>query len=231
MNTDLSRTPSDQTEPSTATTGLAPDWVRWTVPLGAVLALVGYFGPWVDHDVAGLAILGLDLGEYVKFLTAVRAGQINIWREAFYLPLVAVSLICSLCVFRAELRYAWYVRVLLIGLAIMSAFNLVPPAWTPQRMLTPEFRQQLMAIGLCLTAMAFSPFLALLPRRIVAVVLVVFSVFAIAIPSWQFLRVLPEIGELYGRTLLPGWGLYTTQIGFLLIAAAGIGLWGKQAER
>ena len=49
-------------------------WVlRVLLPLGALLAFWGYVGPWVDHRVAGLAILGLDLGEYVKFLPLVRA--------------------------------------------------------------------------------------------------------------------------------------------------------------
>ena len=48
--------------------------LRILLPLGALLAFLGYVGPWVDHRVAGLAVLGLDLGEYVKFLPQVRAG-------------------------------------------------------------------------------------------------------------------------------------------------------------
>ena len=33
--------------------------LRILLPLGALLAFLGYAGPWVDHLVAGLAILGL----------------------------------------------------------------------------------------------------------------------------------------------------------------------------
>ena len=144
-------------------------YLRWLLPATIGVTLVGYFGPWVDHPVAGLVIMGLDLGEYVKFLTPVRSGQIALWREGFYLPLVVVSLAASLFAFRRELRYPWLVRGLLLATAVVAALNLLPPAWTPQRMLTPEFQQQAVALALCLAAMAFSPLLALLPRRLVAV--------------------------------------------------------------
>src|SRR5512134_1265544 len=53
--------------------------MRLLLPLGAALAFWGYVGPWVDHRVAGLAILGLDLGEYVKFLPQVRDGATGLW--------------------------------------------------------------------------------------------------------------------------------------------------------
>ena len=94
--------------------------LRVLLPLGALLAFWGYVGPWVDHRVAGLAILGLDLGEYVKFLPLVRGGTTSLWREGFYLPLVAISLALSLCTWRPELR--WQQRVvawLMIALQVI----------------------------------------------------------------------------------------------------------------
>ena len=90
----------------------------WLLPLGGLLTLAGYFGPWVNHRVAGLVIMGLDLGEYVKFLPAVRSEQITLWREGFYLPLIVVSLSFSLHVFRQQFHYPWWMRALLIGVAI-----------------------------------------------------------------------------------------------------------------
>jgi hypothetical protein len=141
--------------------------------MALLLAFAGYVGAWVDHKAAGLVITGLDLGEYVKFLTPVRRGEVTLWREGFYLPLVAVSLGASLLAFRAELRYAWPVRALLLALAGVAALNLLPPAWTPARMMTDEFRQQALALIGCLAALAFSPLLALLPRKVTAVLIAV----------------------------------------------------------
>lgn len=196
--------------------------VRWLLPLSVLAVLAGYLGPWVDHPVAGLAILGLDLGEYVKFLTPVRSGAVSLWREGFYLPLLAASLACSLMAFRRELAYPWLVRALLLAASVVAALNLLPPAWTPQRMLTPEFQQQAIWLALCLGAMIFSPFLALLPRWLGAAVVAALSLAALVLPPWQFFQVLPAIAELYNHPLAPGWGLFVMGLGLGGLFAAAV---------
>lgn len=199
--------------------------VRWLLPTALLLAFAGYVGAWVDHRVAGLVITGLDLGEYVKFLTPVRSGAIALWREGFYLPLVAVSLTASLAAFRSELRYAWPAHAALLALAVVAALNLLPPAWTPQRMMTDEFRQQTLALAGCLAAMAFSPLLALLPAKLFAVIVAVLSVSAAIIPVYQFVLVLPTLSALYNQPQSPGWGMYlcATSLLTLTVTALWIG--------
>jgi hypothetical protein len=196
--------------------------VRWLIPLAALIALAGYWGPWVDHRVAGLVITGLDLGEYVKFLPSIRGGQVVIWREGFYWPLVAVSLSQSLYAFRPRLAYGWPVRAGMVALAIIAALNLLPPAWTPARLLTAEFRLQSGALVLCLAAMAVSPFLGLLPKLIPTALMLVLAGLSIWFPVRDFLRVLPDIMTLYNRPLQPGWGLYTLIGGISLLALGAL---------
>ncbi|MFM7173579.1 MAG: hypothetical protein ACKO4U_11160 [Caldilinea sp.] len=197
---------------------MSPLQLRWLLPLTLALSLAGYFGPWLDHKVAGLVITGLDLGEYVKFLPAARS--MALWREGFYLPLIASSLAASLFAFRADLRCRWPLQGLLLGLATASALNLLPPAWTPQRMLTDEFRQQAVALALCLAAMAFSPLLALLPRQAVAGLIAAASLAAAVVPACQFLALLPAINDLYHQPQLPGWGLFLGTAGLLTLASS-----------
>lgn len=206
------------------------------LPIGALLAFAGYVGPWVDHRVAGLAVLGLDLGEYVKFLPQVRAGTPSLWREGFYLPLVAISLTLSLCTWRAELRWrrpaaAWTAVALQVAGAIVAALNMLPPAWTPLRMLTPEFQQQSTAIGLCLAAVAFGPFLALLPGAVTGTIVLLLSLWAAIVPIQQFLRVLPEIASLYRHDLVPGWGMYLMLVGLAFLMLLGMLLASAKAIR
>ena len=62
------------------------------VLVGIALALVGYWGPWVDHKTAALVLSGLDMAEFVKFLPEVRAGTEFMIRELFYLPPLAAAL-------------------------------------------------------------------------------------------------------------------------------------------
>ena len=194
-----------------------PTLYRWLLPLAALLILAGYFGPWVPHRVAGLVVTGLDLGEYVKFLPTVRGGQVMLWREGFYLPLVTVSLALSLAAFRPQLRYGWSMRVLLLVIAGIAALNLLPPAWGPATFTNPEFRQQIAALALCLGAAAISPFLALLPRWVGSSVVLLLSLATLWFPLRDFLRVLPTIRELYNEPLSPGWGVYVMVCGLLLI--------------
>jgi len=201
----------------------AIDWVRWLLPLGALLTLAGYFGPWVAHRVAGLVVTGLDLGEYVKFLPVVRAGQVSIWRAGFYLPLVTVSLALSLAAFRPQLRYGWFVRGLLLAIASVAALNLLPPAWNEATFQNPEFRQQIGALLLCLAAAALSPLLALLPGWFSNGLIPLLSAFALWFPLRDFLSVLPAIRELYQQPLQPGWGVYLLGIGLLLLGS--VHLW------
>ena len=199
---------------------------RLLIPLGVAISMVGYFGPWVNHRVAGLVILGLDLGEVVKFLEPIRNGQMGLWRQGFYLPLLVMSLGLSLYVFRPALRYNWPTRLVLLGIAAVAALNMLPPAWDPPRLRTPEFRLQTIWIGLCLSAALISPLLALIPQRLAALLITLLAIPAIWLPVRNFLRVLPTLSELYNQTLTPGWGMYVMGIGLIVLL---LGVW--RAER
>lgn len=197
--------------------------VRWLLPLSVLLIIAGYFGPWVPHRVAGLVVTGLDLGEYVKFLPVVRGGQVTLWREGFYLPLVAVSLTLSLAAFQPHLRYGWPLRILFLLVAGVAALNLLPPAWDQSTFRNPEFRQQIQALVICLGAAAISPLLALLPRWLSTGVILGLGVLALWFPLRDFLRVLPSIRELYHQPFAIGWGVYIMVAGLLLLIAATVG--------
>jgi hypothetical protein len=194
-------------------------WLRWFFLAAILLTLAGYWGPWVPHPVSGLVVTGLDLGEYVKFLPQVRGGQIALWREGFYLPLVAVSLAASVAAFQERLRYWWLLRALLLALAVIAALNLLPPAWDQGTFTNPEFRQQMIALGLCLFVMGTSPLWALVPRWATAGSVVVLSLGALWFPLRGFFLVLPPIRELYQEPLAVGWGLIVMVIGLLLLSA------------
>ena len=78
--------PAEDTQDHPPQTAKAPGLLRWLTPAACLFALAGYFAPWVDNRVAGLVITGLDLGEYVKFLPAVRNGVISIRDRASTSP-------------------------------------------------------------------------------------------------------------------------------------------------
>ncbi|MCC6456586.1 MAG: hypothetical protein IT328_16650 [Caldilineaceae bacterium] len=194
--------------------------MRWLLPVGLVMALAGYFAPWIAHPVAGLVITGLDLGEYVKFLPVVREGTVTIWRFGFYVPLVAVSAASLLVAYRGDFAYRWWLRLPLLALAAIAAFNLVPPAWTPARLLEPEFRLQTASLLGLLVGLAFSPFWALLPRPVAATLVTALTLTGCLAPLYDFYQVLPAIQALYHQPLAPAWGLWLMVLGLILIPIA-----------
>jgi len=193
---------------------------RWLLPVAALATLGGYFGPWVGHRAAGLIITGLDMGEYVKFLPPVRAGEIWLWRPGFYAPLVAVSAACMLAAYRREVAFPFWMRLGLLVVAGMAALNLLPPAWTPARLLEPEFHVQTAALIALLVGLAISPMLAHFPARFYRAGVIILVAAATSFPVQGFFAALPVIASLYNRPLRPAWGLWLMLTGLLLLAVA-----------
>lgn len=220
----MAASPRPASNPPAHRTGRA-DRRLWLAALACGVILLGYYGPWVPHPAAGLVVTGLDLAEYVKFLPAFSAGELNIVREGFYAPLVAVSITLSLIAFRLPLRphwLRWPLRLLVVLPAIVAALNLLPPAWSPPLLRTPEFRLQSMLLLVCVGLALLSPLLALLPRRLSALLVAVLAALATWLPTAQFLRVRPHIAALYAKALPLGWGFWLCAAGSLLLLAAAL---------
>lgn len=193
---------------------LKPCVLRILPVLALLLALAGYFGPWVAHKAAALVLTGQDMAEFVKFLPQVRAGELRVVRELFYLPLLAGALgLVGLAANRCQ-RYPWWLRGLLALLAVPVALSMLPPAWTPQLMLTPEFRRQATAIAVCLLLVVLHPLLWRLPPALLEALSALLALAAAVVPIWQFLQVRPAIDAVYNRPVASGWGLWLMPLGF-----------------
>lgn len=198
---------------------------------GWLLMAAGYWGPWVPAQAAGLRVLGLDLAEYVKFVAEVRSGQIVLTREVFYLPLVALTLSLSLLAHRSELRLPALARWILNLLAIPAALAMLPPAWTPALLTTPEFVKQTAAIVTCLGLAVLSyPLLRRLPGRLAMASVVVLALLAVFPPLLSFARLAPALDAIYGHALPPGRGSWQMTLGAALLAVGSL-LAQRRAEQ
>jgi hypothetical protein len=178
------------------------------------LGLVGYFAPWVAHKAAALVLTGQDMAEFVKFLPEVRAGELRVARQLFYLPLLAGALGLVFAAANRRFAFPWPVRWLMVLLAVPLSLSMLPPAWTPQLMLTAEFRLQAAAIALCLGLAVLYPLLKRAPPVLLEAVVALLALLAAALPLWQFLHVRSAIDAVYGRPVDLGWGLWLTSLGF-----------------
>lgn len=182
------------------------------------LLALGIWGPWISAKPAGLRVLGIDLAEYVKFIAEVRSGETVVMREVYYLPIVALSLSLSLFVHRPELRLPGPVRWVLNILAIPVALSMLPPAWTPPLLRTPEFVKQTIAIGLCcLAALLSYPVLRRLPLPVTAVLGILLALGAALPPLAAFMRLQSAFAVIYGGPISLGVGFWSGLAGALLL--------------
>ena len=190
------------------------------VLLGWLLIVLGYWGPWVPAAAAGLRVLGLDLAEYVKFIAEVRSGEIALRRELFYLPLVALSLSLSLLAHQPALRLPRWARWTLNLLAAPAALAMLPPAWTPALLATPEFIKQSLAMVVCLMLALLSwPLLRRLPAWAAAAAVLALAGLAVFPPLAAFASLSPALDAIYGQVVPAGRGLWQMPLGFALLAA------------
>ncbi len=78
------------------------------ISLSALLvALAGYWSPWLTHPAAALRLSGYDLAEWVTFLPGVRDGSLPLSRLIFLLPLACLALLLGLATHAGLRRGGW----------------------------------------------------------------------------------------------------------------------------
>jgi hypothetical protein len=180
--------------------------------------MIGYLGPWLAHPTAGLTLTGVDIGEFVKFLPGVLDGSVQIHRQAFYVTPFAVVLSMALLAGSHALDYPVGVRAAVVVAGVAASVQLLPPAWSPTSLFSPEFRLQALAVGLLWLLLASYRWFGRLPIWLAAL-LSGFSAFAaLGLTIWQFSTVETAIFQVYATVSPLGWGLPVCMAGLAILA-------------
>ncbi len=185
--------------------------------VGAILALIGFFGPWVAHQTASLTVTGYELSEFAKFFPQVQGGVVPVKRALFITPLLGGIVCLALVINRSAngplLRLASTALVALLGLGALPPFD---------GLLEPQYRLQLWLVVAGTLLVVSTPLARRLSEQSHGVLLLLFSLGGIAPALWQALLLHPLITELYRRPVWPGWGLAVCAIGFLMVGAGSV---------
>jgi hypothetical protein len=193
----------------------------WLLALGLLLTGVGgAFLPWIWRESVALQLTAPGLAEFVKFLPQVRAGQVEIERLFFLLPLFLAMLALPLFSVNRDLQlpgwFGWLMRLVVIPLALAA----LSPVWTPAILIAPEFRLQtllaVVAIGLSLGA----PLLKWLPLKPLVILLIGAGVAALILPYWHFSLIRADVVEAYQQPVSLGWGWWVTA-GAIIVSIIG----------
>jgi hypothetical protein len=214
--------------------------------LGFVLVLAGYWSPWVAHPAVGLAISEIDFNEFPKFMPQVRSGELDVWRESFYLSLLgpAVGLVVwaargrgtgvealSAAVrtnWRRTAAHAvrsfnwrrWLMRAVALGIPITpSIFNVFEQG---------EFLTQLRLVVAVAVVIVLTPLIRRMPAGLIGVLLAIWFVYSCLMPVREFLKLLPALEAIYHEPIVIGWGFWAGLAGFAVLALAE--LWAVLAH-
>ncbi|TET54267.1 MAG: hypothetical protein E3J64_02170 [Anaerolineales bacterium] len=189
---------------------------------GLSLALAGCLAPWVDHKTAGLAMTGLELGEFAVAFP-------HVIREFLYVPWAAALVSLALAT-AGLLESRW--RVLLPPLCAAGVLAAVFPytfvtglydGLTSGSPLDLDIRY--MGQAQVAVAAAVLALLAVvgwrLPKRLQAVALALIAAAGAGLGLWQYAVLLPSVTAVYGRPVPLGWGLFASGSGLVAVAAVG----------
>ncbi len=202
-------------------TSNARSWLALVLLVGLVLAALAYWAPWVGHAAAALRLSGQDMGEFVKFIPAIRRGEERFPRQLFYIPPLAVALSLVLLSTNQSLPYPRWLRSLALASSVFVLLGLLPPSWGhPRDLFSADFRLQGVGILLGAGAAAAHGLYRRLSLRLSASLILILASAALFAPQAAFWVVRPRIWAAYATpTIHLGWGLWLHIAAWLVIAA------------
>ena len=197
---------------------------RWRRPtpdallaLGLTAIFVGYFLVWLPGPGAGLSLIGVELGEWIKFL------GVGARRNWFYVPPLVLGLLLALWTATWPNRRAqtWLARGLSVAVALL-AFPAVAAITSEPR---SEWLLRLGLIGVVATAAALATLPAARggPAAWVWAVMAGVAVVGAAGPTWHYLAVRSGVAAALRRPVGIGAGVWLNALGCLLVAAVCLG--------
>lgn len=187
---------------------------------GLTAVFIGYLSVWLPGPAAGLQFLGVELGEWIKFLGV---GAI---RDLFYLPPILLGLMLAVLTMGWE-NGRWQTWVMR-GLAVLVSLLAFPALED----VTGAFRSQYLLRVALIGLVVLTVFLvALFGKKLVAnwawlpwVLLAILGFIGAALPLWYYLsQVRPYVSGVLGVPVGVGWGLILYTVGCLGITA--VSLW------
>ncbi len=188
--------------------------------LGFTLIVLGYLMVWLPQPVVGLSLIGLEIGEWVKFLPEVQAGTLPD-RNLFYLPPVLLGMMMAIwtAAWPNSRWQTWAMR----GLAVLVSLLAFPSIEAIRFEPSGEWLLRIGLVGLVGGTAVLSALLDRLPVKATPFLLLLLALLSLIVPTWAYFSMRPVIAELFQTAIGIGPGLLLHLLGnVLVIVAAGL---------
>jgi hypothetical protein len=188
--------------------------------LAATAILLAYFLPWLPHPAVGLRLIGLEMGEWVKFLPQVRSGEVAAGRNLFYLPPITLGLMLALST--ANWPNGRWQTWLMRGLAVSVSLLAFPALEAIRDEPSSEWLLRLLLIGGVLLVAVLSGLGGRLPAALPWLLIALLALLGSLLPTWAYLAVRPVIADLLRAPLGLGPGVWLNLLGHLAAGAVAL---------
>ncbi len=180
--------------------------------VASVLALIGFFGPWVPHETAALTVIGYQMSEFAKFFPQVQGSVVPVVRALFVTPLLSAMISAAFVTGRSNMRSAFRVSATVVAGPLCLA--VLPPH---QSILEPVYRLQLIIVGVAMVLVGATLLTRRLSERVRGILTLVTALVGAVPALWQYMLFRPLVVDLYQASVPPGWGLIVCGTGFILL--------------
>ncbi len=180
-----------------------------------VIALVGYFGPWVGRQAAALAWNAYDLFDLLRLLPEIETGALSVNLQTLRLPLVGLAVLLPMLL--VDGRSVWRIGGAFVGaglaLATLPPYPEIVSAWRTPGWCVPFWWGvgAMLAAGIAIWA---APRLGRYRPWLLLAWLAVTTLPAAA----TFARLLPALRTLHAAPIGPGWGFWVCMGGLGCVA-------------
>lgn len=196
--------------------------------LGFTFILAGYLMVWLPQPTAGLSLIGLEMGEWIKFLPQVQAGTTPD-RNLFYLPpvLLGIMMILWTAEWPTNRWQTWAMR----GLAFAVSLLAFPALEAIRDEPSSQWLLRLILIGLVAVTAVLVTLLSRLPNKVIPILLLILALLNLALPLWAYTAVRPIIADLLKTDVGVGPGLILHAAGNLLIIGTVIFIYSNPGQK
>jgi hypothetical protein len=191
--------------------------------IGFTAIFVGYLMVWLPQPLAGLSFIGIEIGEWVKFLPQVRSSEIWADRNLFYLPPITLALMMILWTagWSNQRWQTWALR----GMAVLIAMLALPALEAVRFEPVSEWLLRLLLLATVLVSALIFPLTERLPkaaaRRAAWLAIILLGLLGLIMPTWAYLTVRPAVSELFRSEVGIGPGVWLNAAGHLAAVVAG----------
>lgn len=185
--------------------------------LGLTAVFTGYFSVWLPGPSAGLRFIGLEMGEWIKFL------GVDMSRNLFYLPPITLGLLMALwtALWPNRRWQTWMMRGMAVAVSLLSF-----PAWEDFRGPSQiEYMPRIWLIGVVIVAVLIAAVWSQFSKGNMSflwLLLAIISILGAILPMWMYTAVLPVVEQSLQMSLQIGPGVVLNGVGHLLITAVSL---------